>query len=315
MGSVSRQRTRSSRHATPGRQGQPSASTTRCRLTRASRCISQAGPSIRARTPSAIWHRSQSSQHLPEWRDVRLVEGHAKLLQLALQVVIELADVLPLIVRCAIDIARHHLLQVLRQLLPGAKVGDQPEPIPHVVGLGDELLNFVKFPIVDDGQGVLFPVHQSGLQSGIRLVDVDGSPRRPSRRPAPASRPTRRGRRSCTTTRGLLRRTRPSPAAESRVAPIPPASTPARAGGEGTSTVDVTRQRRWYRTTGRIHDRLLGWLVFRHRRLAPSAREKGTGIFFSGTALRRCFAQKLDQSIFLFTEIFRVPRPRSTLPE
>ena len=65
------------------------------------------------------------------------------------------------------------VLHVLRQLLPGAAVGQEPEAVPHVVGQRAVLLHLVELCGRDDRQRIFLALDDLGLQRGIDLAEID----------------------------------------------------------------------------------------------------------------------------------------------
>src|ERR1700688_2692626 len=71
----------------------------------------------------------------------------------------------------------HDLLGVWRDTLPDPCAGEKPETIPCMVSDLTELLNFVEFCRLDQGERVFLTVRNFCLQRGVSLVEgnTDGS--------------------------------------------------------------------------------------------------------------------------------------------
>src|ERR1700730_4649033 len=72
--------------------------------------------------------------------------------------------------RGGVEMLLHDLLGILRHALPGPCAGEKPETIPRMVGERTELLHFIEFRGLDQGQRILLPVRDLGLQRGIGFV-------------------------------------------------------------------------------------------------------------------------------------------------
>ena len=94
------------------------------------------------------------AQGLQEGLGLGVVEDHALGGEFGAQAGIELLDIGALQNRGGVEILGDNIAQIGRQPLPGATIGQEPEPVPHMVGARKILSNFMHLGKVDAGQWI-----------------------------------------------------------------------------------------------------------------------------------------------------------------
>ena len=117
--------------------------------------------------------KARLAELLAERRRVRLIENQTLRGQVLLKTGVQLGDVVALFPASVADVLRHHFSHVLGQPLPRAAVGEEPEPVPHVIGQRAVSLDFIEFRGGDDGDRILLTIDNLGLESRIDLIEID----------------------------------------------------------------------------------------------------------------------------------------------
>src|SRR5271157_5350192 len=113
------------------------------------------------------------AQGVAEAVAVDVIELQTLARQVLPQRVAELGYVGALLEARLVELRRHDLLDVRRQVGPRAAIAEDPVAVPHVAGHAAELLHLVQPRGGDDGQRVLLAFDDLGLQRRIDLVEVD----------------------------------------------------------------------------------------------------------------------------------------------
>ena len=104
---------------------------------------------------------------------IDLNELHALARQIGLERLALLQDVGALIDRGLVEIFCDDVAHVGGQPVPYLGVGQEPEAIPHMVGLGEILLHFVQFGEVNDRERILLAFSDLSLQRRIDFGKID----------------------------------------------------------------------------------------------------------------------------------------------
>ncbi len=133
----------------------------------------QGGPGLVAELALPLRVEPGLAQRVAEQRRIDGVELQAPPGEASLQAGVELRDVHARLGGGAGELAGGDRLHVGGHGAEGARVGQQPEPVPHVVGERAVLLHLVELGRVYDGERVLLAVGDPGLQGRVHLAEVD----------------------------------------------------------------------------------------------------------------------------------------------
>src|SRR4029077_12603869 len=115
--------------------------------------------------------KAGGTQLVTERRGIGPIKNKALRSEVLLQASIELGDIVALLETGGVDMLGHDGADIVRQVLPRALVGQEPEAVPHVIGQRTIFLHLVELRRCDDRQWIFLAIDDFRLQRRIYFVE------------------------------------------------------------------------------------------------------------------------------------------------